>query len=52
MLGLYVWWASARQKTSCDLNRQMQDLARESIRVQTESNELMRELIAALRQGR
>lgn len=58
-LGVYMWWASARQKamndvyrTSQELNRQGQELVRESIRTQTEANQLLRELVAALRQGR
>lgn len=55
-LGLYMWWASARQKaqhqlytSSQELNRQMQELMREGIRLQTESNQLTRDLIDALR---
>jgi hypothetical protein len=49
LLAAYVWWATARQKISVELQRTMQDLARESIRVQTEANQLMRELVDALR---
>ena len=59
MLGIYMWWASWRQKAmnsvyreSQELNRQGQELVRESIRLQTESNQLMRELIEALRNAR
>lgn len=58
-LGLYMLWASKRQKEhmgairdSQAVNREAQELIRESIRVQTEANQVMRELTDVMKRIR